>query len=90
MKYIELEHAVLGARWDGDVGTWGVEVQNLRTGHVLKKACDILINAGGYLNHWKWPEIRGLQTYKGPLLHSANWDENVQLAGKRVGLMGNG
>jgi cation diffusion facilitator CzcD-associated flavoprotein CzcO len=29
----------------------------------------------GALNEWKWPDIKGLKDFKGPLLHSANWDE---------------
>jgi cation diffusion facilitator CzcD-associated flavoprotein CzcO len=42
------------------------------------------------LNNWKWPSIPGLFEYKGTLLHTANWDERINLKGKRVGLIGNG
>ena len=53
-------------------------------------SCDVLINAGGYLNEWRWPKIPGLHNYKGKLLHSANWDDTVSLEGKNIGLIGNG
>lgn len=37
--------------------------------------CDILVQATGALNNWKWPNIPGLHDFKGKLLHSATWDE---------------
>lgn len=42
------------------------------------------------MNAWRWPAIPGLDKYKGTLLHTANWDDNVNLTGKHVGLIGNG
>ena len=49
--------------------------------------CDIFINTGGILNAWRWPEIPGLDKYKGTLLDTADWDTSVDLAGKHVGLI---
>lgn len=39
---------------------------------------------------WKWPAIKGLESFQGPRLHSASWDDNVQLQGKRVAVIGSG
>lgn len=39
---------------------------------------------------WKWPNIPGRESFKGPMLHSANWDDSVSLQGKRVGVIGGG
>jgi cation diffusion facilitator CzcD-associated flavoprotein CzcO len=52
--------------------------------------CDILVNASGILNNWQWPAIPGIDKYKGTLLHTANWDDNIDLTGRNVGLIGNG
>lgn len=65
-------------------------IQDLENGQGIEDFCDIFINATGILNNWKWPDISGLDTYKGTLLHTADWDENVKLDGKTVGLIGNG
>ena len=65
-------------------------MKDLQSGVETQDQCDILINASGILNNWKWPDIDGLNDYKGTLLHTANWDNNVELEGKRVGLIGNG
>jgi cation diffusion facilitator CzcD-associated flavoprotein CzcO len=39
---------------------------------------------------WKWPEIRGLDTYKGHKVHSARWDDSFDFTGKKVAVIGNG
>jgi len=39
---------------------------------------------------WKWPEIEGLHSFKGKLVHSADWDHDYNYSNKRVALIGNG
>lgn len=41
-------------------------------------------------SHWRWPNIPGLDSFKGAKLHSAAWDDSVVLKGKRVAVIGNG
>lgn len=41
-------------------------------------------------SHWQWPDIEGLDTFGGIRLHTAAWDDKVDLQGKRVGVIGNG
>ena len=89
-KYCKTGHKVIGATWDDDQGIWQVQVEDLALGRIAEYECDILINASGILNHWRWPAISGLESYKGILVHSANWDEKLDLTGKHVGLIGNG
>ncbi|KAF9485455.1 FAD/NAD(P)-binding domain-containing protein [Pholiota conissans] len=89
-KYIKLCHRVSKAVWDEIKGVWDVEVTNLADGTVIRDSCNMLVNATGILNTWRWPAIPGLQDYKGTCLHTANWDESVDLTGKHVGLIGNG
>lgn len=67
-----------------------MQIEDLASGNIIKDSCDILINAGGILNAWRWPAIPGLKNYKGKLLHSAKWDDTVDLKGKNVGLIDNG
>lgn len=52
--------------------------------------CDVYISATGILNKWKWPEIEGLETFKGNMVHSANWDHGLHLEDKDVALIGAG
>lgn len=39
---------------------------------------------------WRFPNIPGLKDYQGILLHTANWDDNVELEGKSIAVIGNG
>ena len=48
----------------------------MATRSVFTDSCDLLFSATGALNEWKWPDIPGLDKFRGKLLHSANWDED--------------
>jgi cation diffusion facilitator CzcD-associated flavoprotein CzcO len=41
-------------------------------------------------SNWKWPSVEGLDSFKGKLLHSASWDDEVDCKDKRVVVIGNG
>lgn len=89
-KYCKTAHEVKRAAWNDQEGHWRVEVFELATGKTTVEDCEILINAAGVLNQSKWPDIPGLRDFQGQLVHSAKWDEGVELKGKSVGLIGNG
>lgn len=54
------------------------QLRDIDSGTAYKDDCDILIQATGALNNWKWPNIPGLHGFKGKLLHSATWDEDYE------------
>lgn len=60
-----------------------------KTGIQTSQECDVLVNATGVLNAWKWPDVKGLDKFRGTLVHSAAWKE-VDLSNKTVALIGNG
>ncbi|KEF51123.1 uncharacterized protein A1O9_12846 [Exophiala aquamarina CBS 119918] len=88
-KLIKLKHQVIGANWNPSTAKWIVEVQT-PDGAQFTDTCDFLINGCGLLNNWKWPQIKGLHSFKGQLVHSANYDESIQLKGKKVAVFGAG
>jgi len=51
---------------------------------------DFIITATGVLHHPSYPDIRGIDTFKGAMFHTARWDDSVSLEGKRVGIIGTG
>jgi cation diffusion facilitator CzcD-associated flavoprotein CzcO len=51
---------------------------------------DVVISASGILNQPVYPNIEGLDSFKGDCFHSAQWDHTVDLTGKRVGIIGTG
>ncbi|MGV0718486.1 NAD(P)/FAD-dependent oxidoreductase [Mycolicibacterium sp. XJ662] len=51
---------------------------------------DFLIAATGVLHHPCTPQIPGLETFEGQVVHTARWDDRVDVRGRRVGVIGNG
>lgn len=89
-KYVKLRHKVVSASWSDIRSKWAITVLNLDTGDQFEDEADFIINGGGVLNKWKWPDITGLHTFKGKLVHSASYPEGYDLKGKRVALVGAG
>ncbi|OIW29099.1 FAD/NAD(P)-binding domain-containing protein [Coniochaeta ligniaria NRRL 30616] len=89
-RHIKTCHEVQRCVWDAETKTWDVKVKNLLTGQVFNKTANVLVSARGGLNDISWPKIDGLWDFKGKLMHSARWDESVDLRNKRVGVIGNG
>ncbi|KAJ5754168.1 uncharacterized protein N7511_008321 [Penicillium nucicola] len=90
MRYIKLKQQISEAEWDEQNSKWKLQIQDLDSSAIYQDHCDILIQATGALNAWKWPSIPGLHDFKGKLMHSATWDENYDYKGKRVAVVGNG
>lgn len=51
---------------------------------------DVLILGWGMLNNWEWPNIKGLHDFKGPYMHSADYDTSFDATGKVVAVVGGG
>lgn len=49
-----------------------------------------VIAATGGLEQPKLPEIDGIDSYKGILMHTALWDKDIELEGRRVAVIGTG
>ncbi|KAL1969601.1 hypothetical protein VTN77DRAFT_8154 [Rasamsonia byssochlamydoides] len=90
VKYFKFNHEIVGAYWDSDRGVWDIHVKNLISGETFVDSAEVFINGGGVLNHWKWPDIQGLSDFQGTLCHTARYDENTVLDGKRVAVIGTG
>lgn len=80
---------VCGAQWDDDDATWAVRTRD-RSGREHAETFDVFICAVGQLNRPKVPDLPGLSTFAGEVLHTAAWRDNVALRGKRVALVGTG
>ncbi|KAL4733923.1 hypothetical protein BDV11DRAFT_213295 [Aspergillus similis] len=89
-QYVRAQHRVERAEWLGDKGKWKVTVRDLKEDRVYEEELDILLNAIGHFNAWKLPDYPGINTFRGPLFHSSNWDHSVNIKDKRVALIGNG
>ena len=84
-KDIQLNTQLISARWDEPQRLWIVETSNQETFQVR-----YLITALGLLSKQNFPYFQNLGSFQGELYHTGAWPENVNLRGKRVGVIGNG
>jgi cation diffusion facilitator CzcD-associated flavoprotein CzcO len=81
---LRLGHEVLGAEWDEETGHWLIDTSRGRY------TADVLVAAGGPLAEPSVPDLPGLQTFTGEVFHSARWNHDLDLAGRRVAVIGTG
>jgi cation diffusion facilitator CzcD-associated flavoprotein CzcO len=76
---------VTGCRWDGDRRVWTTTAADGRAWE-----SDAVIVATGQLHREAVPRIEGIGTFAGHTFHSARWDHDYELRGKRVAVVGTG
>ncbi|KAL2282866.1 hypothetical protein FJTKL_10252 [Diaporthe vaccinii] len=91
VRFIKTQHKVVRCAWNAETKKWTVQVHKTDTGETVEENdIDFVITARGQLNEVAWPQVPGLETFRGKLLHSAEWDEEYDFRNKRVGVIGNG
>ncbi|MFF1919535.1 flavin-containing monooxygenase [Streptomyces sp. NPDC058221] len=83
--HLRLNHEVTMMRWDGDELNWVIESADGTT-----VVADVVVSATGPLSDPKMPDIPGLADFPGKVFHSARWDHDADLTGKRVAMIGTG
>ena len=76
---------VARAEFQESKACWRLE---LADGEVLQTT--VLVSSVGQLNQPAWPDLDGMDRFKGINFHSALWDHGSNLSGKRVAVIGNG
>lgn len=84
-RFMRFNTTVEGARWDEDAQVWRVALAN---GETL--STQFLIAATGFLCQPKTPDIAGIETFEGRIIHTAAWDDSYPLAGRRAAVIGTG
>jgi cation diffusion facilitator CzcD-associated flavoprotein CzcO len=75
---------LLEAAWDPTMERW-----DLRTS-AGRLTASYLVGAAGPWNEPAVPDLPGLDEFPGPVFHSARWDHDLDLTGKRVAVIGTG
>ena len=81
--HIRFKTTVAEARWQEDSGRWRVVTES---GGVLEP--QILVSALGMFNKIVMPSIAGIDDFEGRSFHSARWEHDYDLRGKRVAVIG--
>ncbi|MCB2088599.1 MAG: NAD(P)/FAD-dependent oxidoreductase [Sphingomonadaceae bacterium] len=80
---IRFNSEITAARWDGT--RWQLEFAD-----GTHTEAEVVIAATGVLHHPKIPDIPGLESFAGKAMHTARWEPELDLSGKRIGIIGSG
>ncbi|MFM8598772.1 MAG: flavin-containing monooxygenase [Mycobacterium sp.] len=84
-RHIRFNTTVEGAYWDSEALLWRVA---LADGSTL--SARYLITATGFLSQPHTPEIPGIHSFEGKVIHTAAWDDDYDPTGRRIALIGTG
>jgi cation diffusion facilitator CzcD-associated flavoprotein CzcO len=84
LQRIRTSTEVLSARWDEERSKWVLQTS------AGEHEADVLLTACGQLSVPAVPPLPGLESFEGPAFHTARWRHDVDLAGKRVAVIGTG
>ncbi|MGX5653213.1 flavin-containing monooxygenase [Geodermatophilus nigrescens] len=82
---IQLNTEVTGAAFDEDTELWTVT-----TAEGARMSSRYLVNSLGLLARTNIPDIPGMDTFEGDLVHTNAWPQDLDITGKRVGVIGTG
>jgi cation diffusion facilitator CzcD-associated flavoprotein CzcO len=85
MDDVRLNTEIAEARWDEPSCTWTLTATDGETFEA-----DVLVPACGQLTRPMVPDVPGAEDFAGPMFHSAEWDHDVDLTGRRVAVIGTG
>ncbi|MCB9032771.1 MAG: NAD(P)/FAD-dependent oxidoreductase [Chitinophagales bacterium] len=82
---VHLSAEVNHAQYNEEDGTWTLKTKQGKTYHANK-----VIIAGGGLSRIAFPDIKGINSFKGEKFHSAQWNHDYDYSNKRVAIIGSG
>lgn len=84
-RHIRFGSKVTRAAWDDDEFRWHVFTEDGQ-----EYVAQFVVSGVGGLHIPRLPDIDGIDEFAGTAFHSAQWDHNVDLTGKRVAVIGTG
>lgn len=84
LPHIDFDTEMLECRWSESDALWHVDTSQ------GDYTANVLIAAMGHLADEKVPNIPGIESFTGDWFHSSNWNHDIDLDGKRIGVVGTG
>jgi cation diffusion facilitator CzcD-associated flavoprotein CzcO len=83
--HLRLNTGVIDAAFDERARLWRLRLANGETAEA-----ELLVSAAGAFGQPAWPQIPGLRSFAGTLMHSARWQPGYDFTGQRVAVIGTG
>lgn len=87
--HVRFEEEVVRTIWNQDEAVWTVTIRR-KDGSEYECKANVVISGSGLLNRPAYPDIPGMESFKGPMFHSARWDHSVDLTDKKIVQIGTG
>lgn len=88
-EHITFETEVTALDWNEAAQTWCIATQSTN-GSTREMHANFVISAVGLFSRPKEADIPGLESFEGVAMHTAHWDHDTHIEGKRVGVVGTG
>ncbi|KAF2180279.1 FAD/NAD(P)-binding domain-containing protein [Zopfia rhizophila CBS 207.26] len=82
--------SVTSATWNQDTLLWTVVAEDVFTRRIKTYTANVVVSAVGQFTRPKYANIPGSGDFKGTVWHTANWNHEYDLTGKRVAIIGTG
>jgi cation diffusion facilitator CzcD-associated flavoprotein CzcO len=91
-RHIRYRHKVSSVTWSSETCRWTIDAVRLETGEAVRATASLLWMCAGYYRHNEgfMPDWPGRQHFKGRLVHSEEWTDDIDYKGKRVVVIGSG
>lgn len=91
-RHIRYQHRIRNASWSSQARRWTLEGERTDTGEPVRFRAPFLFMCQGYYRHEDgyMPRWDGMDAFAGQIIHSMHWPDAIDLAGKRVVVIGSG
>ena len=89
---IRYGHSIRSASWSSSTNRWTLEVVRAADGKTVRFTTNYLWMCHGYYRHAQGytPQWRGMEDYRGRIVHPQSWPDDLDCTGKRVVVIGSG
>ncbi|MBK5218160.1 MAG: NAD(P)/FAD-dependent oxidoreductase [Propionibacteriales bacterium] len=84
-RRMRFNSVVLGARWDEDDEYWIVSIADSES-----ITARYILTATDFLSQPRMPDISGIETFAGMIIHTTKWDYSYDLTNRQVAVIGTG
>lgn len=92
-RHVRLQHRFVSAEWDAARAEYTIVLRNEATGEDVTTIANVLVSAVGGFSTPLYPTIKGQDSFRGKIIHTARWPKDLKpedLRGKKVAIVGNG
>ncbi|KAA8911060.1 hypothetical protein TRICI_003941 [Trichomonascus ciferrii] len=88
--HVQLNTEVCSAHWVEEDQVWRVHLKNIKTGVEFMREAEVFISAAGVFGRPRDCDVEGCESFRGKIVHTAEWDWSLDLQDKDIAVIGNG